>query len=177
MNKKGQIEGVFYLALAIMVVIGLALLVGIGTGVITFMSSTINEATAGLGMVGDSNLTAVQAVTVGTMDNIIQTFKFLSAFLIIIGLLGTLIFAAFIRTSPNGFMIGFWILLVVIMIIGAIFVSNAYEEFYNGTDEVAIELRSMPITSFLIIYMPHIITTLAFVGGFLIFSGIGEELT
>lgn len=182
MNKKAQFTSILYLVLFFLVFIGGALFIALGTGVTTFVGDTINEASAGLGMVDDSNsdsanLTFIQEVSVGTVNKSVQMFKWLSGILLIFGLLGLIIFASVIRLNPNGFMIGIYLLLVMILIISAIFISNIYEEFYNGTDDIALELKSMPITSFLLLYMPHLITMLAFIGGIIIFTGIGEELS
>jgi hypothetical protein len=177
MNKKGQAEIIFAIAIFSLIVIVAALVIGLSTGILTFFTSTVNDATSGLGVISNTNMTQVQELTIGTVDTIAQSFKFLSAALIVFGLLGILIFSWVVRINLSNIWIGIWLFFVFILIIVSIFVSNMYEEFINGADEVADELKSMVITSFLILHMPVIITIISFIGGVIIFSGIGGEFT
>jgi len=178
MNKKGQLGAILGLVLFILILMGGALVLGIGTGVVTYTSRTINDVTSTLGVVdlgGDTatNLSSISDMTIGTVNSTIQMAKWGSGFLIVFALLGVLLFAYGIKERP--YLIGFYFLLVIILIICSIFVSNMYEAFYNGTDDIATELHSMVITSFLILYMPHIITLISFIGGIIMFSGVGDE--
>lgn len=176
-NKKGQLVPILVLVLFFMVIIGGALILSLGSGVATFTMDTINDITGELDMVDNSNLSVYSGYTVDKVNDVVQMFKWGSGVLIIFAFLGILIFAAGIRANPNGFLIGLYILLVVVLIITSIFVSNIYEEFLNaGDDDIALELQSMPLTSYLVIYMPQLITILGFIGGIIIFTGTGDEL-
>ena len=61
------------------------------------------------------------------------------------------------------------------MVIAAIYMSSVYSEFLNGTDEISNELKGMGMANFILLFLPHIITALAFIGGIIIFSGIGGD--
>ena len=177
MNKKGNLLAVGMLALFVMIFIGAALMIAIGSGVVTFVSDTLNTATDNLGSIStNTNLTEYHDYTFEKANDFLQMFKWGSGVLIIFGLLGLLIFAFAIRPSPNGFLLGLYFVLVIIMIITSIFASNIYQDFHQGSDDIAAELQTMPLTSWLVINLPMIITVFAFIGGVIIFSGIGEEI-
>lgn len=178
MNKKAQVEGfngliwvVVFMALIIIV----SLFVAIGTGVLTFVSGEVTDTMTSLGMVDTSNMSEYSEWTFGNLDRTIQMLKWGSGIAIIFSILGVLIMASVIKMNPHGFLIGFYVLLMLVLVIVGIFVSNIYEEFRDGGDEIAAELRTMPLTSFLIIYYPQLIAVIGFIGGIIIFSGVGEE--
>jgi len=177
MNKKAQenaLIGMVVFGIIALILIGGALVLGLGAGVLTYTSDIFNEATAGLGDIAGTNMTQVQEMTVGTLNETIQMSKWFSTFILIFSFLGLLIFAFVIRSEPRGWLIGIYFVVVIILIIASVFTSNMYEDFHNGTDEIALELQSMVATSFMIIYLPHLIVTIAFIGGIIMFSGGGE---
>jgi len=174
-NKKGQLAAVAGIALVAMLIILGAFFFTVGAGIITFASDTVNDVTSGLGMAGSSNLSAYSDVSIGTLNTTIQMLKWGTGVIVLFGLLGLIIFAGVVRARPNGFLIALYFLLVIVLVFTSIYMSNTYEEILNGGDELAIELQEMPMASYLILYMPGIITIMSFIGGIIIFSGIGEE--
>jgi len=176
-QKKGQIEGLFYLGLFIMVIIVLAFIVMLGSGILTFVGNEVNDITSTLGMAGDTNLSAASDVSIGVVNNGLQMLKWGSGLILFVGILGILIFSLAIRMNPSGYLIGFYIFMVIMFVITAMYISSTYETFLSGTDEIAMELQQMDMGSMIMLYLPHIITIISFVGGFIIFSGLGEENT
>ena len=177
MNNKGQINSLMVMLLLLFVVIIGGFFIVVGSGILTFVGDEINDVTSSLGVQGDTNLSHASDVSVGVVNTGIQTLKFVSGIFLVFALLGILIFAGTIRASPNGFMIAFYIMAVLLLVISAMYMSNIYEEFLDGTDEIADELKGFTMASFILLYLPHIITVISFIGGFIIFSGIGEEFT
>ena len=178
MNKKAQMEGftglITVVAFLALLVIG-SLFIAIGTAVLTFVAGEVTSVTGDLGVIGSSNVSESSEWSIGPVNETIQMFKWGSGIAIIFAILGVLILASVIRMNPNGFFIGFYIILMLVLILISIFVSGIYEEFHDGSDDIALELQSMPLTSFLIIYFPQIITVIGFLGGIIMFSGMGEE--
>lgn len=174
-QKKGQAGGLLMWVLIMAVVIMGSIVLVIGSGILTFTSRTLNDVTTGLGVVGDTNLSHASDVSIGVVNSVIQNLQWASGVILFFALLGILMMAVSIRLNPNGFMIGLFLFSVVALIFMAIIISNNYEQFLNGNDEIATELRSMTMATFMVLYLPHIITALAFVGGIIIFTGIGEE--
>jgi len=183
-GKKGQGAGVFYIFLFIMVILLCALLVGLGAGVLTYTSRTLNDVTSELGVINlgqadDSttgNMSYYSEITFGRLNTVVQMANWGSGILIAFGILSTLIFAAAIRFQPSGFLIGFYIILMLVLVILGMIISNMYEEFHDGTDEIALELQSMTLASFILINFPVIVTILGFIGGVIIFTGLGDNL-
>lgn len=175
MNKKGNLIALMGLGIVVLVVIMGAFFITLGSGIITFSADTINDITTGLGTAGDSNLSYYSEVSIGTLNSSLQMMKWGTGVLLLFSLLGIIIFATSIRLNPSGYLIGFYLLLVIVLVFTAVLMSNAYEDITSGTDELAVELSQMPVSSFLIVHMPLIITIMAFIGGIIIFSGLGEE--
>ena len=174
-NKKAQFGSLMLaVGLIALLVIG-SLVIAIGTGVLTFVFGEVTEVTNSLGMIDSTNMSEASEQTFGKVNDVVQMFKWGSGIAIIFAFLGIMILAATIRMNPSGYLIGFYVILMIVLVIISIFVSNIYEEFHGGGDEIATELQSMPLTSFLIIYFPQFITVIGFIGGIIIFSGMNEE--
>ena len=174
-QKKGQVESLFYLGLLIMVVIVAGFVIMLGSGILTFVGNEINDVTSDLGMIGDTNMSAVSDISVGTTNNMIQMLQWGSGVLIFVSLMSIILFALTIRLNPSGYLIGFYLFMVIMFIFAAIIMSNLYESFLLGTDEIALELQNMAMGSMLVVYLPTIITVLSFIGGIIIFTGLGQE--
>jgi len=174
MNNKGQAGALIVFAILVFAVIAGGLIIALSSGITTYTTRTLNDVTSELGMIGDFNASQASDFSIGAVNETVQMFKWGSGILIVFALLGLIIFAGIIRAAPDGFLIGFYILLMLIFVISSMYVSNVYEEFLDGDDEIALELKDMQFTSWLIIYMPQIITLIGFIGGLIIFSGTGE---
>ena len=174
-NKKAQVEGLFYIALFIMFIIVTTVIVMIGSGFLTFISGEITSATSNLGVVGDTNLTSSVDMTIGIMNSGIQMLSWASGVIIFFGLLAILLFALYIRMNPSGVVIGLWIFMVIIFVITSIYMSSIYDDFKNGTDEIALEMQGMTLGNILMENLATIITIISFIGGVIIFTGIGQD--
>ena len=141
MNNKGQITGLLLLGLVIMVVIVGSIVLAIGSGVLTFVGDTVNDITSGLGTVGDTNLSRVSDASIGVVNNGIQMLKWGSGVLLFAAFILIFMMASSIRLNPNGFMIGLYFVMVIAMVISAIYISNTYDSFISGTDDIASELK------------------------------------
>jgi hypothetical protein len=175
MNKKGNLMVLGGLVLLVLVFIVGAFFITVGSGVLTYSVRTINDVTTGLGMVGDTNMSAISDVSIGTLNNSISMLQWGSGIILVFCLLGIIIFAGSIRMNPNGFLIGLYLILMLVMIFVSILMSNTYEVYLGGSDVIATELAGMTMASFMVLYMPMIITIMGFIGGIIIFSGLGEE--
>lgn len=175
MNNKGNVYVLFFFIIILLTAMVAIFAVGLGSGVVTYISDELDTATADMGMVHETNMTHVQEVTIGTANTSVQMLTWLSGVAIAFIILGTLLFSYYVRTSPSTFMIGAFLLMMVLLVVTSIMLSNIYEEVYNGTDEIALQLQSMTMASFLIIHLPLIISGVAFVGGIILFSGMSEE--
>ena len=180
-NKKGQtMTPLIVLAVGVCMFMAIGIMVMIGSGITTYTLETINEVTSELGEVdigeNNANLSKYSDMSIGVVNDSVQMLKFGSGILLIFGILGIIVFAASVRLNPSLSMIGFYLLLVFCVLMMSIFLSNVYEDFLDDDGDIGAELQEMTMGSFILLYMPHIITVIAFVGGIIIFSGIGEEI-
>jgi uncharacterized membrane protein (DUF485 family) len=175
MNKKGQLDGLLLWGMIILIVIIGSVVVVIGSGILTWSSGTINEITSGLGMQGDTNLSRVSDSTIGVANTMIQMLQWGSGVILIFAIIAILAFSMTIRLNPNGLMLGLFLFMVIAFIISSIYISDIYQEFLTGSDEIATEMKGMGMASMILIYLPQIITVISFIGGIIIFTGMGEE--
>jgi len=175
MNKKGNIFLVAGFLLFMLIIIFFVFAITIGTGIVTYTTEELDGALSDLGMVGSTNLTDTADITFGTLNTSVQMLSWFSGIVAVLMLVSILIFAAAIRTKADGFLMGMYLFMVVLLIFVSIFLSNFYEGIYTKTDVVASELQSMVMASFLVLHLPQILTVIAFIGGIIIFTGMGEE--
>jgi hypothetical protein len=69
---------------------------------------------------------------------------------------------------------GFYILLVFLLILGTVVLSNMYQDIYSGNDEIGLRLQAQTLMSYMILYSPMIMTLIAFIAGVIMFSGSNE---
>jgi len=175
MNKKANLFALIMFIFFIMIAIFAIFAMTIGSGILTYVSGEITGITNELGMVGSSNLSRYSEVSIGTANTSIQMLSWGAGVISFALILAILIFAAAIKQTPNKLMMAIFILMNILLIMTAIYISNIYEEVYNGTDVLALELQSMTMASWIVLYLPGILTAVAFIGGIIIFTGIGEE--
>jgi hypothetical protein len=92
-------------------------------------------------------------------------------------LLASIGFAVYARFNPDKWLLGFYFLLMILLIFGAVLVSNMYEDFYNTAGEFGDYLQAQTLMAFMIIQAPMIFALIGFITGIIIFSGMGQEVS
>jgi len=174
MNKKG-IMGMIMFVLILFVILFLGFVIVVGSSIINWTFDVAVPELTNLGQVGDANMSQIAQTTITPVNNIVQSFTWLSGVLYVLALIGSIGFAVVIRSSPNKWLIGFYFMLIIILILGSILISNMYEEFYTDTGDLGNRLKEHTILSYMILYAPMIFTIIAFVTGIILFSGIQQE--
>ena len=175
MNKKGNIVliAAFFVLLIGILFVGFIMVTG--SSVINWVFDIAVPELSNMGMVGDTNMTEVAGYTIEPLDNVIQNFTWLTGVLYILMLVASVGFAFVSRMQPEKWLIGFYIACVLIMVMASILVSNIYEEFYDGSDELATRLQEHTLLSWMILYSPMVLTIIAFATGIILFSGFRQE--
>jgi len=173
MNKKGNIYWVIMIVFFLLV----ALLAGLA---LAFGSVTINwifdEAVPELSTLGNisasgPNLSEVATYTINPVDNVVQNFTWMSGVIYIFILISLIGLSSMVRITGSKWMMGFFIASLFLLVLASIFVSNIYEEFYTGTDDVAIRLQEHTLLSFLLLYSPLVMSVVAVICGIIMFAG------
>ena len=175
MNKKANIMGMIVFVVVLFAILFLGFIMVVGSSVLNIVFDEVIPELSGVGTVGDTNFTDVASYTVQPVNTVIQNFTWFTGVLYIMMLIGSVGLAMAFRMNPNKWLIGFYFMLVLLLVIGAMFVSNMYEDFYNGTDDLAIRMQEHTLLSWMILYSPGIFTAIAFLTGIVLFSGMQEE--
>jgi len=74
--------------------------------------------------------------------------------------------------NPNPVYIGIYFIFVILLIFGAILMSNMYEDLYSSNDGViGAGLQEQTAMSFMMFHSPWILSIIAFIAGIYIFAG------
>jgi hypothetical protein len=173
-DKKGGIGLIIFFFVLLGVVV-LGFIGAMVVSVIGFASDEITPVMEGLGMVGDTNVSQAAEFSFGVADTFIQTLPWLLGFGYVLALIFTLVFIFIAGYQPHPAFMGFYFVLMILLIFGCVIMSNMYQDIYTGTDEIATRLQAQTITSFMILHSPMIMVFIAIIGGILMFARHSTE--
>lgn len=170
-NKKGAIGIIIFFSVLIIILIigfGAAILLS----VIDLVSDEVTPIMTDIGVIEgtDTNLSQYSEWGFGTLNTFVQALPWVVAFGYIMTLIFTLVFVFLVGYTPHPAFIGFYIILMILLIFGCIIMSNIYQDIYIGTDDLALRLQSQIILSFLILHSPFIMSFIAVIGAILMFA-------
>jgi len=129
-----------------------------------------------IGVVGKANISEASEYTFGVVDKTVSALPWLLAFSYVAMLIFSIIFVVSYNFNPNPVYIGIYFIFIILLILGAIIMSNMYEDLYNSDDEVIGEgLREQTAMSFMMLHSPWILSIIAFIVGIYIFAGKQNE--
>lgn len=175
MKKQGNILAIVIFFIILFLILFAGFLMVTGSAIINWVFDIAVPELTNLGTAGAVNMTEISGYTITPFNNIIQSFTWLTGVIYIMMLIGSIGFAVVMRASPSKWLIGFYVLLALVIVIASIFISNIYEDFYDGNDELATRLKEHTILSFMILYSPAVFTIIVFITGIILFSGLQEE--
>lgn len=173
-DKKGVI-GIIIFFFILFAIIILGFIFAVVVGVIDFSSDTLTPIMEDIGMVEQANVSQATTATVGVVNGFVQSAPLLLALAYVGALIFSVVFVVAYNSNPNPAFIGLYIGFIILLIFGSIIISNAYEEIYNSTDEIAIRLQDNVAMSYLILYSPFILAVIAFITGIYLFAGRQNE--
>lgn len=173
MNKRG-IGGIIYFFVILFIILMLGFIAVIAVSVIDFASDTLTPELNTIGVVGTTNLSKVSSYAFGVGNTFIQNLPWLVALSYVAALVFSIVFAISMSYNPHPVFIGFYFLLIILLIFGSIVLSNMYENIYQQDNILSERLNDQPLLSHMILFAPVIFTVIAFVAGIYMFSRIGE---
>ncbi len=175
MNKKGQIWAITLLIGGLIFLVLLIAAATIAWGVVKTTTDEIFPAFNDIGEVAPGiNISEYTQKVLTPLDAIINNIGLIMGLIYIVGIVGLLSLSFILRDNQDGWVIALFVFSVMFMIITCIAVSQFYEEFYLGQDELGVNLREASLVSYLIIYSPAIMTIIAFIAGIIFFTGNPE---
>lgn len=176
MNKRGQLSTILTIIIGLVFVVLICMGAAIGWGVLKISSDEIIPAFEDIGEIAPGiNVSEYATMALTPVDIIIDNMPLLIGLLYLVGIAGMLSLAYISRTNRNLWMIGLFVLLVILVIAISIFLSQYYEDFYLGQDELGANLRDAALISYLVIYSPTILTIVAFIAAIILFTGEEEQ--
>ena len=175
-NKKGQmnIMPLIIFGVVLFVVLFIGFMMATGTAILNWVFDIGVPAISNLGTHSGVNLTEAVDLTFVPLNNLIQQFTWLTGVLYVMMLGGVMGMAVMFRGSPDKWLIGFFLALIFVVVLGSMFMSNIYENFYDSGSELGTRLQEQVILSFMILYSPLIFSIIAFISGIILFSGQQE---
>lgn len=174
-NKKAQsnISNVLLFGIILIVVLAIGMIFAVGGTVIKIVSDNILPPLKNIdGLPGDQAIE--KSVVVG--EGIVGAIPWVTGGLYLVMLIGTLGIAYAFRITGERYLMILYFGICIIAIMGAILISNIYQDFHEDGTLIGTELQSQALLSFLLLYSPMLITIIAFVGGIIMFTG-PEEVT
>lgn len=174
-NKKGFMGIVFFFLLLFTILI-VGFIATLALGIVDFTSDTVTPIMTDLGVVGSTNLSEVGGYTFGTVNTIVNALPWVMVFAYVSALIFSIVFVVSWTYNPNPMFIGIYFMFIILLIFGAIIISNIYQDLYTGHDEIATELQEQKAMSYMILHSPWIFTVLAFIVGIYLFAGKQMEM-
>jgi len=172
-NTRGQADGfglVFFVIL-ILVVLIMGFAAAMIWSVVDLTSDTVTPIMTELGVVGGStNISEYSEYGFGTMNNMIQVLPWVIGLGYVLALVFLIVGVVIIGYNPHPAFIAFFFVLMILLIFGAIIMSNIYEDFYGGDDDIGSRLREQTLLSYLILHSPFNLALIMIIGGILMFA-------
>jgi len=167
-NKKGQMGIIIFFGILFVILI-LGLVIGLVIALTNWTTETITPALEGIGMVENTNVSQAVTDTLGNVNSMVQTLTWMGGVIFVLAIVTCALFVAFAGESTPPIFMGLFFGFLILLIFLSIFVSNAYEDLYNGNDEIASRLQEQTILSYMLLYSPLILTVIAILTGVFIF--------
>lgn len=169
MGKKGAI-GIIVFFVVLMFILVLGFIAAMAWSILDIASDELTPIMTELGVVGETNMSEAAEYTFGTADKFVQAMPWLIALGFVMSIVFTLVFVFIVGYNPHPSFIGFYLVLMILLIFLCIIMSNMYQDIYTGTDEIATRLQEQATTSYLILHSPFIMALIAIIGGILMFA-------
>ena len=168
-NKRGAIGIIIFFAILMLILI-IGFFMAIFWSAVDIASDELTPIMEELGVFGDTNMSEVGEITFGNVDKVVQAFPWIIALGYVMALIFTLVFVFIVGYNPHPAFIGFYLVLMILLIFMCVIMSNMYQDIYSGTDEIATRLQEQTTMSYLILHSPFNIALIAVIGGILLFA-------
>lgn len=174
-NKRGVIGVIIFFAILLGIIV-FGFIASVATGILSYASDEITPIMEDIGMVDQTNVSEVSRYTFGIADDFVQAMPWLIGLGYVAALVFSVVFVVSYGYNPNPALMGFYFLLMILIIFGAIILSNMYEDIYTGTDEIALKLQEQTLVSYMILYSPAVMIFISLIAGIYMFAGRQNEI-
>lgn len=181
-NRRGQVMGIIIFFLILFSVLIIGFMIVMGTSILGLASEQITPIMEGIGVIevntetgAGVNVSQAAQYSFGVLDTAIQALPWVVGFLLVAALIFSVVFAITYTSNPHPAFIGLYILLTILLIFGAIILSNMYQDIYTSGDELAVKLHEQTLSSYIILHSPVIIVVISLLTGIFLFIKPPEE--
>ena len=175
MNKKGVI-GIIIFFLVLFTILILGFIAAMAVSVLDIATDELVPLASELGMVENSNVSKAADYTFVPLNTFVQALPWLVGLAYVAALIFSIVFAVSYRFNPSPILMGFYFMLIILLIFFSIIMSNMYEDIYKVNDDIGIRLQEQVLLSYMILYSPLILTIIAFITGIYLFAGPREDV-
>ena len=168
-DKRG-VMGIIIFFIMLFVILIVGFIFAITIGVIDFASDTVTPILTTLPEVGGVNISESTTATVGVVNNFVQATPWLLALGYVGALIFSIIFVSLYKTNPHPVFIGLYVMMMLLLIFGAVILSNAYEDIITPDNELSTRLNENVAMKYLIIYSPAILALISAIAGIYAFA-------
>ena len=178
MNRKGLVQQIMIIIIlfivAVVIIAGYwmvsmvgPIVVGEGSNVANQIQSAISSAEP-----AGSGLTNASSVATSAVTDVLGVFELITYFIFIGVIIGYILVAFYVRTYP--FLIGFWIFIMVALVVIAMIVSNSYQLASTDANLSAFYSR-WGTNDLLMNYLPHVVAIFGMVTTIMLFVLISRD--
>lgn len=182
MDKSGQIRlpennisKVILFGLIVIVIIALGIVFAVVGGLVKWTGDSMVPQLKQVGNTPNFNMSEKVDNATRLYSNGSSLIPLMIGFLYMVALIGCIGISYAFKVSGERWLIGVYLGIFLLVLSGSILASNFYQDLYEGTGVIALQLQSMTLLSWLVLYSPIVVTVIMGIGGFFMFSGLGEE--
>ena len=169
MNKRGVIGIIIFFAI-LFIILAIGFIAAVFMSAVDFASDTITPVMEDLGVVGEANMSEIAEYTFTQTDRVIQALPWVLALGYGLALVFSIVFVVGFSYNPHPVFIGFYVALMLLLVFGAMFMANMYQDIYEGDSEIATRLQEQTMLSYMILYSPFILIVIAAIAGIFLFT-------
>lgn len=175
-NKKGSAIVIILLFLVLFTILIVGFMLSMGAGVVDYAADELMPVLTGVGAAGGTNFSEDVNYVITPVNTLVQAAPWIVGFGYVVALILSIVFVTGFRVNPSPVFLGFYVMMVVLLIFGAIIMSQMYQDIYTGEDMMGEKLQEQPLMSYMILYSPVILTIIALISGIYLFARPPDEL-
>lgn len=172
-NKRGSWEGIVYITGGLVILLFCAFMFVFGSSVLNYVMDQAVPVFDDLGMVGEFNATQASEITLHPVNSVIQSMTWFGTVLFVFGIIAIFGLAFAFRSTAEKWLVPLFFVMMFVLILICWFMSNMYQDFLVGTDDIAAVMNEHSGVNFFILYSPMIMSILGFIAGIIMFGGSG----
>lgn len=174
-NSKGQI-GIILIGILALILLFLGVMMSIGVGALDIALDNALPELQTIGTVGSAgNISEYTDYAITPINTAFQSFTYMTGILYVFGLLAIIGLAFAFKMNNQTWLIPLFIIVAILVVIVSIFMSNIYQDFHDGNDDLANRMQQQVLLSWLIIYSPMVFSIIIFLAGIIMFTGGQDE--